>query len=97
MNPDRHVYLATAVLAVVLGALVTVITPRAPLAGVMALHSGTDASTRMGPGVGLVLHANEEAADASPPPGVGLRPPAKWLRRDEAASQTDTLRLASAR
>ena len=85
MIPDRHIYLGTAILAVVLGALVSLILPHVPLAGDMFLHSGTGATTRVGPGVGLVYRVNDEAAPASPAQGVGLQPPPKWLRANARA------------
>ena len=45
MNPDRHIYLTTAVLAVVFATAINVLTPRNPLAGT-TVHRETAADAR---------------------------------------------------
>jgi methionine-rich copper-binding protein CopC len=45
MNPDRHIYLTTAVLAVVLAAAISVLTPHDPFAGT-TVHRETASESR---------------------------------------------------
>ena len=45
MNPDRHIYITTGVLAVVLAAAINVLTPRDPFAGTI-VHREPSADSR---------------------------------------------------
>jgi len=45
MNPDRHIYLTTAVLAVVFATAINVLTPRDPFAGT-TMHREASADSR---------------------------------------------------
>ena len=44
MNPDRRIYITTAVIAVVLTAAINVLTPRDPFAGPIVHRESSDAS-----------------------------------------------------
>jgi hypothetical protein len=92
MNPDRHIYLATAVVAVTLGAAISFASPHIPLVGATVHSSG--ASTNAAPGGGLVRHADQD--DAAPAEGVGVRAPAHWpllevINRHTMHAETDSL------
>lgn len=45
MNPDRHIYLTTTILALVAAAAISVLAPRDPLAGT-TMHRETSAASR---------------------------------------------------
>lgn len=64
MNPDRHIYLTTAVLAVVFATVINVLTPRNPFAGTTAhRETAADARTaRAAPAAAAESSATNESA-----------------------------------
>jgi len=61
MNPDRHIYLTTAVLAVVLATAINVMTPRDPFAGT-TIHREASADARTAQAAPATAEASSSAA-----------------------------------
>ena len=98
MSLDRRIYLTTALAALLIGSAVVIAAPGDPFEGIMTIHGGTDASSRLGGGNGLIRRE-----DAAAPTGVvlpkqsenGVRAPSQWPVLEVAGAPSPSVTIAS--
>ena len=71
MNPDRHIYLTTVVLAAVFATAINVLKPREPFAGT-TMHRETTAFSRTAEATPQAVEASSRAPATPQPAGTSL-------------------------